>query len=407
MFVISEPTRGIDVGAKAEIYRIMREVTAAGQAILMISSELPEVIGMSDRVMVMRSGRVAGIIDQHAGRATEEQIMSLAVGHAYSFHQGASRCVVKRPWYRRLAEPGTLVWLILGLLVVFCLIASPLFLGVENLRNVFMIQPIGLGLASLGQAVVVISGGIDLSVGSVISLRARSPRGCTRPRPRPIPVLVVLLLVLVGAAAGSINGLLVVALRIPPFMATFATMSLFQGAVLFYAPRTIGGIPAAYRFIADGAVAGIPVGIILFVAVLAACWYLMRRNRLGRHIYAVGADPFVSQISGIPVRRVRFLAYLVCGMLVGVAAAFMTARFGGGGPKVGTGYELDSITAVVIGGVSLAGGSGGLFGAFAGVLIIGVFYNIMNLLSVNAYLQTVLKGVVLIVAVSFYAKRRV
>jgi ribose/xylose/arabinose/galactoside ABC-type transport system permease subunit len=270
-----------------------------------------------------------------------------------------------------------------------------------------MIQPIGLGLASLGQAVVVISGGIDLSAGSVISLASSLAAGLYKAAPATHPVLVVLLLVLVGAAAGSINGLLVVGLRIPPFMATFATMSLFQGAVLFYAPRTIGGIPAAYRFIADGDVAGIPVGIILFAAVLAACWYLMRRNRLGRHIYAVGADPFVAQISGIPVRRVRFLAYLVCGMLVGVAAAFMTARFGGGGPKVGTGYELDSITAVVIGGVSLAGGSGGLFGAFAGVLIIGVFYNIMNLLSVNAYLQTVLKGAVLIVAVSFYAKRRV
>jgi ribose transport system permease protein len=121
----------------------------------------------------------------------------------------------------------------------------------------------------------------------------------------------------------------------------------------------------------------------------------------------VGADPFVSQISGIPVRRVRFLAYLVCGALVGIAATYMTSRFGGGGPKVGTGYELDSITAVVIGGVSLAGGAGSLIGTFAGVLIIQVFYNIMNLLSVNSYLQIVLKGLVLIIAVSFYAKRRV
>ena len=130
-------------------------------------------------------------------------------------------------------------------------------------------------------------------------------------------------------------------------------------------------------------------------------------NRLGKHIYAVGSDPYVSQISGIPVRRVRFLSYLICGILVGVASAFMASRLGGGGPKVGVGYELDSITAAVIGGVSLAGGSGSVLGTFAGVLIIGVFYNIMNLLSVNAYLQIVLKGLVLIAAVSFYAKRRV
>jgi ribose/xylose/arabinose/galactoside ABC-type transport system permease subunit len=190
-------------------------------------------------------------------------------------------------------------------------------------------------------------------------------------------------------------------------MATLATMSLFQGAVLFYAPRTVGGIPKSYRFISDGQIAGIPFSIILFAVVIALSMYLLKQNRLGKHIYAVGADPYVSRISGIPVQRVRFLAYLICGILVGVASAFMAARFGGGGPKVGVGYELDSITAVVIGGVSLAGGSGSLLGTFAGVLIIGVFYNIMNLLAVNAYLQIVLKGVVLIIAVSFYAKRRV
>jgi ribose transport system permease protein len=313
----------------------------------------------------------------------------------------------RTPWYRRLTEPGILVWLILAVLVIFCLSASPLFLGVDNLRNVFMIQPIGLGLASLGQAIVVIAGGIDLSVGSVVSLLSSLAAGLYRAQQGIHPVVMALFLIALGAAAGSINGLIVVGLRVPPFMATFATMSLFQGAVLFYAPRTIGGIPAAYRFIADGTILGVPFSIILFAVVMLAGLYLMRRNRLGRHLYAVGADPFVSQISGIPVRRVRFLSYLICGALVGVAATFMTARFGGGGPKVGTGYELDSITAVVIGGVSLAGGAGSLLATFAGVLIIGVFYNIMNLLSVNAYLQIVLKGLVLIIAVSFYAKRRV
>jgi ribose/xylose/arabinose/galactoside ABC-type transport system permease subunit len=253
----------------------------------------------------------------------------------------------------------------------------------------------------------VISGGIDLSIGSLISLLSSLAAGLYRSQPGLNPVLVALFLVGLGAAAGAINGMIVVRLRVTPFMATLATMSLFQGAVLFYAPRTIGGIPKSYRFISDGQVAGVPASIILFIIVIAACWYLLRMNRLGKHIYAVGSDPYVSQISGIPVRRVRFLSYLICGILVGVASAFMASRLGGGGPKVGVGYELDSITAAVIGGVSLAGGSGSVLGTFAGVLIIGVFYNIMNLLSVNAYLQIVLKGLVLIAAVSFYAKRRV
>lgn len=312
-----------------------------------------------------------------------------------------------RSWRRLLVEPQVLVWLILGALVVFCVAATPLFLEPENLRNVFLIQPIGLGLAALGQAFVVISGGIDLSTGAVISLLSSLAAGLYRWQPGLHPVVVALFLIVLGAAAGSLNGLIVVRLRVPPFMATLATMSLFQGAVLFYAPRTIGGIPKSYRFISDGQVAGIPFSILLFAAVLLVVVYVLRRNRLGRHVYAVGSDPYVSQISGIHVARVRFLAYLICGVLVGVAALFMTARFGGGGPKVGVGYELDSITAVVIGGVSLSGGSGSLVGTFAGVLIIGVFYNVMNLLSVNAYLQIVLKGLVLILAVSFYSKRRV
>jgi ribose transport system permease protein len=311
------------------------------------------------------------------------------------------------PRLGRLAEPHVLAWLILAVLFIFCAIASPLFLQMDNLGNVFTTQPVGLGLAALGQAFVVISGGIDLSVGSVISLLSSLAAGLYRSQPGLNPLVVALFLVALGAAAGAINGLIVVGLRVTPFMATLATMSLFQGAVLFYAPRTIGGIPKSYRFISDGQIAGIPMSIIIFIVVMAACWYLLRKNRLGKHIYAVGSDPYVSQISGIPVRRVRFLSYLICGILVGVASAYMASRLGGGGPKIGVGYELDSITAVVIGGVSLAGGSGSLLSTFAGVLIIGVFYNIMNLLSVNAYLQIVLKGVVLIAAVSFYSKRRV
>jgi ribose/xylose/arabinose/galactoside ABC-type transport system permease subunit len=272
---------------------------------------------------------------------------------------------------------------------------------------VFLVQPIGLGLAALGQAFVVIAGGIDLSIGALMSLLSSLAAGLYRAQPGVPAAAIALLLVGLGAAAGALNGLIVVRLRVPPFMATLATMSLFQGAVLFYAPKTIGGIPASFRFLAEGELAGVPFSIVLFALIMALCYYLLSGNRLGRHLYAVGADPYVSQISGIPVQRVRFLSYLICGLLVGVASAFMAARLGGGGPKVGVGYELDSITAVVIGGVSLAGGAGNLLGTFAGVLIIGVFYNIMNLLNVNAYLQIVLKGAVLILAVSFYAKRRV
>ena len=224
--------------------------------------------------------------------------MSLAVGHAYSFHQGGA-CDEAAAGSAASPDrsPGVAHPRAAGRLLPPRHAAVP---GAENLRNVFMIQPIGLGLASLGQAFVVISGGIDLSVGSVISLRARSPRGCTRPRPRP-PLLVVLLLVLVGAAAGSINGLLVVPCasprswpRSPRCPCSRAPCCSTRPGPSAASPPPTGSSPTAPSPVS-------PFGIILFAAVLAACWYLLRRNRLGRHIYAVGADPFVAQISGIPV----------------------------------------------------------------------------------------------------------
>lgn len=307
----------------------------------------------------------------------------------------------------KLADPQSLVWIILGILIIFCIFASPLFLNPRNLRNVFLIQPIGLGFASLGQALVVISGGIDLSVGAVISLLTSIAAGIYQAYPEISPIYVVLIIIALGAGTGMINGFIVVKLKVTPFMATIATMSIFQGVVLFYAKKTIGGIPRSYRFISDGELMGIPFSIILFIAVIALCHYLLRKNKLGKHVYAVGSDPYVSGISGIPVDRVRFLSYMMSGVLIGIAAVYLSARFGGGGPKLGVGYELDSITAVVIGGVSLAGGIGNVLGAFAGVLIIAVFSNIMNLLNVNSFLQIVLKGVVLIIAVSFYSKKRV
>lgn len=300
-----------------------------------------------------------------------------------------------------------IVWIILALLFIVSAISNPIFLKGRNLRNVFLIQSIGLGLASLAQVFIVLSGGIDLSIGAVISLLTSLAAGIYKQHPELSPIVMVLLLIGAGAAAGGINGFIVVKLRVTPFMATIATMSIFQGAALFYAKKTMGGIPRSFRWIADGSLGPIPVAFLFFVLIIGLCYYLLRKNKLGKYIYAVGADPYVSGLSGIRVERIRFYSYLIGGILVGCASVFLAARMGGGGPKVGVGYELDSITAVVIGGVSLAGGMGNIISAFGGVLIIGVFSNLMNILKINPFIQIVLKGLVLIIAVSFYSKKKV
>jgi ribose/xylose/arabinose/galactoside ABC-type transport system permease subunit len=307
----------------------------------------------------------------------------------------------------RWIEPDRLVWVILAAIIIFSTCASEFFTSPRNLKNVFFVQPIGLGLASLGQAFVVISGGIDLSAGAAISFMSCMAAGVMKSYPNISPVLVVLFFILMGAGIGAVNGFIVVKLRVTPIMATLATMNILNGLTLFYTKRTIGGVPSAFRFLSDGRIFGIPFSIIWFLIVLGFCYLILNKNKVGKHIYSVGSDAEVSALSGINVSQIKFLAFVIGGVLVGLAAAFLTARLGGGGPRIGAFYEITVISAIVIGGISLAGGVGSLFCAAGGVLILTVFANIMNLTDLNPYTQVVFQGLLLITAVGFYSKQRV
>ena len=308
---------------------------------------------------------------------------------------------------KRSIEPDRLVWVVLAAIIIFSTFASEFFTSPRNLKNVFFVQPIGLGLASLGQAFVVISGGIDLSAGAAISFMSCMAAGVMKSYPNISPLLVVFLFMLMGAGIGAVNGFIVVKLRVTPIMATLATMNILNGLTLFYTKRMIGGVPSAFRFLSDGRIFGIPFSIIWFLAVLLICYLILNKNKVGKYIYSVGSDAEVSGLSGINVSQIKFLAFVIGGVLVGLAAAFLTARLGGGGPRIGAFYEITVISAVVIGGISLAGGIGSLFCAVGGVLILTVFANIMNLTDLNPYAQIVFQGLLLITAVGFYSKQRV
>ena len=305
----------------------------------------------------------------------------------------------------RLTDPGVFVWVLLIAIIIFSIFANPVFIRVRNLRNVFLIQPVGLGLASLGQAVIIISGGIDMSIGAAVSLLTSVAGGLYRDFPGINVLTVFLIISAMGLLIGFLNGLLVVKLKIAPFMATLATMSVIQGGIFIYTKKTIGGIPKSFRFIAEGSVGPVPFCFLYLAVIFALVLILMNRSRYGRHLYAVGANEWVASITGIAVERVKLSAYLLGGLLTGLASVFLAGRMGGGGPLVGKGYELDTITAVVIGGVSLAGGDGNIAGAIGGVLILTIFSNLMNLLDVNPYIQMLLKGLILITAVFFYSAK--
>ncbi len=305
----------------------------------------------------------------------------------------------------RLTDPGVFVWILLIAIIIFSAVANPIFLRARNLKNVFLIQPVGLGLASLGQAVIIISGGIDMSIGAAVSLLTSVAGGLYRDFPEISVMTVFLIIAAMGLLIGLMNGLLVVKLKIAPFMATLATMSVIQGGIFIYTKKTIGGIPKSFRFIAEGSVGPVPFCFLYLAVIFALVLVLMNRSRYGRHLYAVGANEWVASITGIAVERVKLSAYLLGGLLTGLASVFLAGRMGGGGPLVGKGYELDTITAVVIGGISLSGGDGNIAGAIGGVLILSIFSNLMNLLDVNPYIQMLLKGVILITAVFFYSAK--
>ena len=421
VLILDEPTRGIDVGAKAELYQLIREMAQRGKAVVMISSELPEILGMSDRILVMRDGRVSGVLT--AGDATEEAVMSLATGGIDGIPTPTKRpdetqmrpapvgheASTGKTWtlWTTLTESWNVVAIFMALLalLIFSFVASEPFRSLYNLTNIFR-QGMALGVVSIGQTLVMLVGGIDLSVGSVITLTNLFSAGLMQGSNVLIAPVVLLCLAL-GAWIGLLNGSLVVFLRIPAFMATLGTMAICKGIALIYTRSPVGSVSRAYQWMTDGYLGPLPAPVVILGIIFALGLLFLRSVRSGHYIYAVGGNSELAHLSGIPIRGVQLLAYSLCGLLAAGAGLYLSSRMGGGDPNIGPGFELDSITAVIVGGTLLGGGRGGLVGTIGGVFLIAVLNNILNLLDVAAWYQQIIKGLILLLAVSVYRGRSV
>ena len=295
------------------------------------------------------------------------------------------------------------------ILIAMCLIliatVSNKFLSVTNITNVVR-QFSFNALMAFGMLLVIITGGIDLSVGSVFAFSGII--SCMSIAKWGWPVLLgVLLGLLAGALFGYINGCLITMLKLPPFIATLGTMSIARG--LSYGITggyPIGSLPQSFKFIGLGTIpsAGpvkIPTPIILMVIFAIFFSFFLKKTITGRRIYAIGGNEEATRISGVNVDNVKRLVYALCGLMAAVSGIATAARLGVGQSTAGQGYEMDAIAAVIIGGASVAGGSGTVMGAIIGAAIMGVLNNGMVLLSVSAYWQQAVLGVVIIVAVSF------
>jgi len=290
---------------------------------------------------------------------------------------------------------GTLFVLILLSAVLWAL--SPHFMSLSNWLNIAQQTAINAIIAA-GMTFVIISAGIDLSVGSILALAGVVMAGALQAG-APVP-LALLLCLAVGALCGSANGLLIARGKLPPFIATLGMMSVARGAALIFSDgRPVSGFSPGFRAIANGELLAIPIPIWIMAAVYLIAHLVLNRTRLGRYTYAIGGNEEATLLAGVNVKLYKTLVYSLAGLLSGLAAILLTARLNSAQPIAGMNYELDAIAATVIGGTSLLGGEGQIFGTLIGAFIMGVLRNGLNLLGVSSFVQQTVIGAVIIAAV--------
>jgi len=283
-------------------------------------------------------------------------------------------------------------------------VSSPTFRSAANLWTLARQCAIP-GIIATAQTIIILSGGIDLSVASLVTLISLLCAGLMDSKPERM-VWVAALMLLIGLVVGMVNGLIVTRGNVPPFITTLGTSLILQGSGLAYTTVPKGGIPTVMGdALYYGTLWSIPYPVLILVVIFGLVVFVLTRTGFGRAIYAVGGNPEVAHRSGIKVRQTRLSVYCLGSFLVALAALMTTARMGIGDPLAGMGMELDSITAAVLGGTSLFGGRGNLFGTLAGVIILTLINNVMVILGVNVFYQQLIKGTVVLLVVAIYKQR--
>jgi ribose/xylose/arabinose/galactoside ABC-type transport system permease subunit len=303
--------------------------------------------------------------------------------------------------------PGTGVVLGFLLIVVIGSLVSPYFLTQRNITNV-LLQSAMLGVVAVGMTFVILTAGIDLSVGSVLSLcSVVAALAFDNGQGYPLPVVLLATLAL-GAAIGAFNAAIVIWRGVAPFIVTLGMMAIASGAALTVSGgRPIGGIKDSYAWLGAGFLGPVPVPVIIVVAVFILGGLVLRFTSYGRQVYAVGGNEEAARLSGISISRVKLVTYMLSGLSAALGGIIFSARVTVGDPWAGRGLELDAIAAVVIGGTSLFGGIGTMWGTFLGALIISMINNLLNLLNVSPYMQGIAKGLIILIAIAMYKKRGV
>ncbi len=409
VYLFDEPTLGIDVATKAELYRLIRRLAIDGAAVLLLSTDLLELIGLCDRVLVVANGAIVDEVP--AAEATEEKIIGSAVRpNGKATNEGNHGAVMRRVGrpiglatvlWRRYTGPVVLL-VILSILISYTVSRSPYFLTQRNLGNL-LIQVVPLALVSTGQMAVILLGGIDLSVGPSISLSTALASYLVLNNGAEISG--VLLCLLAGLAIGSLNGVLILGCGIPDLISTLATYSVVFGLALVVRPSPGGHVSDRFVDLITLRIGWVPVAGLLVLLIGVVGELLLVKGRIGTKLYATGSNREAAYVAGIAVARVRCLAYMFCGVMAALAGLVVAARIGSGDAQAGNQFTLASIAAVVVGGTSVFGGRGTMVGTLLGAGLLVLMQNALNQLHVTAYYQYIWTGLVLLFAVALYSIR--
>lgn len=299
----------------------------------------------------------------------------------------------------RFREAGISLFILM--LVIAVSLRAPSFLSMDNFQDILLNISI-LAIVALAQTMVIITRGIDLSVSSMIGLVGMMVAFVVKENPE-IPVLLTVLLgMALGTVLGAFNGLIITFGRVPPIIATLGTLSIYRGLVFYYSQGTwINSfeLPASFKTLSKGTPLGLPNMVLVAILVAVAVYFFLNYTRTGRDIFAVGSNPEAAQFAGIRKQRITFLVYLISGLLSGLAAVLWVSRFESAQTNTAAGFELQTVAAAVVGGVSIGGGVGTVTGVLLGALLLGIIQNSLTLIRISPFWQLAAQGLLILIAV--------
>jgi rhamnose transport system ATP-binding protein len=407
ILILDEPTHGIDIGSKAQVHQLVVSLAARGIAILLISSDLPEILRLSDRVLVVANGRITATLDRP--EMTEEKILLAAsreTVESCSRHPSTTTINPAAGTPRDRLLHSLLHGRILGVIAFLLLLSTVFSLAAKNFGTVSNANTIALNgsilvVVACAEAIVVITRNYDISVGAIVALSSYVGLDFIRLFPGFGPILIAVP-VLIGGFCGVLNGFLVAYCRLPSVIVTLATLSVYRGLAFLYAnghqidPKDL---PLWVANSVNGHVFGISVLVILGISIAVLAALGLRYLKIGRQIYAIGSNPDAAIFYGLKTERLTWQAYVICGLLTGLAGFLFGARVSYVVPYLAQGLELTALAAVVLGGISVLGGSGNVFGAAIGALTIATIENGLVLLGASEFLREFVYGTTIVAAV--------